>query len=882
MLLFGDNGIITRAQEATYMQSIATLEDFLNSYYVEHYDVMQDSESKVQALKNLEPDWFFGGAPLGYIVDSDGHVNFFINKDGLPDDIKSQIKGGDAGEKTYQDYASMNDVYGVTKDLRVYYCSKGKDTLLGTANTDLDNPVREVFEAGSSLAKLINGNDTDNVTAEDLKNVKELTITPEDGITNFEEFYNFPSLERINFEGVTINSLNGLQNAIKINYIYFHNSVISDYSAIGKCKELKNLHMYMPNNEEVSKMCEGLKDAKLTKLEYLGLYGYMHYTVVNWNYSTTSTTRSELTDISPLKNLSQETKQAIKYLYFNNNNIEDASVLEDFSNLYFVRLETNKLTSCKGLENKSSLRYLYLNNNLLGINETEISNEEADSISFLKNNTALYRLDLSNNSNLKQISYLKNITGLKHFLLTNDENIETACIVELKDILAKCELLDMPSKYYLGLDNSPKMNLSNLSLTDEDIMLLKNNTIIESLNLSNNTALSNEKLQEVLSTCTNMKAINLSGVSNLESIEFIKFMPNLITLDIRDTKVVDLELLNDNVPNLGTLCINNENIDLTTIQEKISTLNKNYDTTIIKNGSQGLAINNPNLIKKLKDCTEITRLEMYNDTGSTNTTIDLSNCKKLKYILSRGNGCTIIIPNSLEEISSEDPNFDYTNHDNLKKISFSWDGLNNSSFANLCTQLADSNKLQSIGINSLSVSNKIDFSKIKNLKDTTLQNFSLYGNTGLDKYQLDSIEGIEEITSLKNINIDWTTLTSMPDLSNLTNLETIKITNSSIKDLTPIANCTNLKEINFNNNNISNVKPLENMSNLTTLRLENNSLFDTYSFVAEDGSTKTEKTLEIFANLNKMKLENLYLSGNTGIVDWSIVSSLKWSGKSGF
>ena len=52
--------------------------------------------------------------------------------------------------------------------------------------------------------------------------------------------------------------------------------------------------------------------------------------------------------------------------------------------------------------------------------------------------------------------------------------------------------------------------------------------------------------------------------------------------------------------------------------------------------------------------------------------------------------------------------------------------------------------------------------------------------------------------------------------------------------------------------------------------------------VAEDGSTKTEKTLEIFANLNKMELENLYLSGNTGIVDWSIVSSLKWSGKSGF
>ncbi len=881
MLLFGDNGIITRAQEATYMQSIATLEEFLNSYYVEHYDVMQDSESKVQALKNLEPDWFFGGAPLGYIVDSDGHVNFFINKEGLPDEIKSQIRGGDAGEKTYQDYASMNDVYGVTKDLRVYYCSKGKDTLLGTANTDLDNPVREVFEAGSSLAKLINGNDTDNVTAEDLKNVKELTITPEDGITSFEEFYNFPSLERINFEGVTINSLNGLQNAIKINYIYFHNSVISDYSAIGKCKELKNLHMYMPNNEEVSKMCEGLKDAKLTKLEYLGLYGWMNYEVVKPEYQVTVSTRSSLTDISPLEKLSLETKQAIKYLYFNNNNIEDISVLKDFSNLYFARLEHNKLTSCKGLENRKNLKYLYLNNNLLGIGETEIPNEETDSISYLKDNTALDRLDLSNNSNLKQISYLKNIVSLKKFLIKNNENIETACIVDLKDILVKCELLDMPSKYYLALDNSPRMNLSNLNLTDDDIMLLKNNIVVESLNLSGNKNLSNEKLQEVLSTCTSLKGINLSGVSNLESIEFVKFMPNLITLNIVDTKVVDLSLLNSNVPNLGTLCINNENIDLTTIQDKISKLEASYDRNNLGN-SFGLAINNPKLIQKLKDCTEITRLVMYNSINGTNTTIDLSKCEKLTYLHSRGNSCTIIIPNSLEEISSEDPNFDYTNHDNLKKIRFSWGGINNSSFAKLCTQLADSKSLESIEISSLRLSNNIDFSQIKNLKNTTLQSFILYGNTNLEKYNLSSIEGIEEIKSLKTIIINWTTLTNIPDLSSLTNLETIRITNSSIKDLTPIANCTNLKEINFNNNNISNVKPLENMSNLTTLRLENNSLFDTYSFVAEDGSTKTEKTLEIFANLNKMKLENLYLSGNTGIVDWSIVSSLKWSGKSGF
>ena len=44
----GDNGIITQAQNATYMQSIAALEEYFNNYYVEHYEEMsKKDESKV-------------------------------------------------------------------------------------------------------------------------------------------------------------------------------------------------------------------------------------------------------------------------------------------------------------------------------------------------------------------------------------------------------------------------------------------------------------------------------------------------------------------------------------------------------------------------------------------------------------------------------------------------------------------------------------------------------------------------------------------------------------------------------------------------------------------------------------------------------------------
>ena len=46
----GDNGIITQAQNATYMQSVAVLEEFLNNYYVEHYEEFSESANKAEAV----------------------------------------------------------------------------------------------------------------------------------------------------------------------------------------------------------------------------------------------------------------------------------------------------------------------------------------------------------------------------------------------------------------------------------------------------------------------------------------------------------------------------------------------------------------------------------------------------------------------------------------------------------------------------------------------------------------------------------------------------------------------------------------------------------------------------------------------------------------
>ena len=46
--IIGDNGIITRAQEANIQSSIASLEEFLQLKYTENYEEMSKYQSKIE------------------------------------------------------------------------------------------------------------------------------------------------------------------------------------------------------------------------------------------------------------------------------------------------------------------------------------------------------------------------------------------------------------------------------------------------------------------------------------------------------------------------------------------------------------------------------------------------------------------------------------------------------------------------------------------------------------------------------------------------------------------------------------------------------------------------------------------------------------------
>ena len=101
MQLFGDNGIITQAQNATYMQGIAALEEYLQTGYIKYYDEADEYTNKIELLSSKMPNLCLKDGTKNYITynGGDGPKQYYlVNKQSLPDDIKNQLKGGDTTE----------------------------------------------------------------------------------------------------------------------------------------------------------------------------------------------------------------------------------------------------------------------------------------------------------------------------------------------------------------------------------------------------------------------------------------------------------------------------------------------------------------------------------------------------------------------------------------------------------------------------------------------------------------------------------------------------------------------------------------------------------------------------------------------------------------
>ncbi len=890
----GDNGIITQAQNTKYTQSVVTIQEYLNQFYIEHYDELQNTENKAEALANYSKssNWFLKTAN-GYIVDKNGKAHYFLRTENLPDEVKSQIVGGISTGKTYGDYINGIDVYGVTKNLEVYYFKDGIEDSFGTnyANLPDENPTKEIFSADNQWAKLVNGDGEQKaLTLRDMKDITTLEINENSSISSFAEIYNFTSLKKLTLKNVNMQSIDGLDNVRDLQYLYLKNVKIEDYSAIKKLTNLKYLYVERNGNTEeidnlqVEKMLDAMAGIDYNKLNYFGIFGVNQIEYYYGGYSFDLNTHSNLKSIEKLNNFTQNTKDAIKYLYLNNNSITDFSSIANFKNIYILRIESNCAIELDFLKNMIQLQYLTIANNKI-INTNVFDKSEFNSIIYLN---ARY------NNELVNCASLNNLSGLNYLYLDTCSNLSVIDVESIADFYNSIQNKTINGKYNEYLQGSTKRIYDNKNLSDdsEQILALKNmsdeNKLkVKKISLVNNSKLTNSCLNEILgSGFKNVVSIDLTGCTQLTSLDFLKNMTNLYELLLNNTGIIGTEVskIDQYCNQINCIQINTE-VDLTQMQKTISRCGDNSTGREWKKYyAGGFRISN-DLISQLENCTEITGLSTYGFNKTNNMEINLEKCKKLTFFASYTD-LKVVLPSTVITIKGQSGTLpDIKNCANSVKfinqnIMSEWTTEND--LKNMCKSLENSTSINEV---SFTPTCDFDFSSLKYLSGSSIESIQISRNSAwfgtfekmknLDfRKSEDYVEGTPHFNNLKTVILKYTGMTNLDAFKDCTNLVSLTITNSKITDISGLENCTKIQTLNLANNSISNLRTLNNKNSLYTLNLNNNSI---YNNIFDSKINANVNNIEIIKNLNTSgNLKNIYLLNNK-IDDYTELNKLSFN-----
>ena len=594
--IVGDNGIITNAMNANFKNQKAILQEYINQFYVEHFEDIEEDITRVAALQTLDAskDWIYKGK-LGYVVDSDGYVHYFLVIENFPKEIRDQIKYG-KGEKKYSDYVNCIDVWGVTEDLDVYYCKNGQNSMDGAVlgNLSQENGQDEVFRAGSPFAKKITGNETDSVTKSDLRGISSFTIDKSVGVQNLSDIYNFPNLTELTIQNVNLTSLDGIEYLTKLKRIYFIKSSSGNYSSLRKIPEQINYLFFQDvTNDEIKKFCSydngvgednGKNGADFTNLAYFGIYGSLHFIVdcrYDDRYDTGETCyHSKVDDISCISNLSKTTKERISNLFLNNNSLNNIDNLWEFKSVQRLRIEGNYLINLNGLYNPNgnplgetpqekeqgmlNLKYLHANSNLLGQSEGESLDKESDSLAVLAETTYdsdsekytfksrfknLLVLNIERN-NIKFLNYLSdNYSSLVTLYMSNNPNLDLLFGVQsIMSILEKDGLTYDYDKYVADYISQNSKKITTLTISSQEMTANEfteyftgRENYLKKLTLINLTLTNDSKVQLTDKTNPTFDSVVNNALSNLT---------NLAGLDIRNNQYLTTVTFANNIKGL--------------------------------------------------------------------------------------------------------------------------------------------------------------------------------------------------------------------------------------------------------------------------------------------------------------------------------------------
>ena len=895
---------------AKFKSGVAVLEEFLQEEYVESFDKIDKNGveyTPLEVLLKAHPEYFYQDGSKDYIVKQVTHTNEsgedqtdflkirLIRKVEMPNEIQESLVGGDAtgrdGTKdSYDAYDQLIDVYGVTNDLKVFYCSNGLESSEGADYflSEAYDSGKVLYDSESLLSKAISstyGESAKDLTLKDLLSITELKIDPSlnmSDLTSLADLQNLTRLTLINYVG----SLKGIERAYNLTYIYFENSQNTqniDFTGFEGAKSLNEIRFYNPTDAELKKMCNQMANTDYNSLTKIYLYGGWQEYWATWHglyYEVNG--EANLTSISYLNNLSTNTKNVVKQLMVDNTKITSLEGIENYTKLTHLRLYKNHFQKLDELKNLTALAYLDISRNDKLNNINGISNIRTLSIIVMR-----FVPNLTDISPVVILSSPSRLDALSNSNFNFGSEVWTKNEKALIAKLEKVATLLLDSKYSLLFLNKSAIALS-ADNTWNEVSALKNKTTISTLNFNGNQNLTNAQIQELLASLPNIRNINLDN-TKVESLDFVTSGKlSLNRISFYNTKVTSIIPLNGQSA-LGyvrfsvykTNNVISHKVELYRQNDEefnkkiISIIETSYDKACMEDSTgcmphgAGFVPIDASYWPEINKLTNLTKFYMrYYGCPAYNFDFSATNLKQLA--LQMYNGTVVKIPSTIETIYAiYRINFQATKIDNLKSITGNGGAL--ITCDNINTTFSKDQNGVTVSFAG-DVTNQIS-DDISYYAKAWVGSFTHKpGRVGNVKLGAFSSEVISPMINCNYFDIASKDVSRLDgnDFSEFTKDFTFILDGCNVTTFDNVNLASKLIILKLPNNRISDVSFFVDnyeQSNLQELYLSNNQLENLTTYKSADGTSVNMKTSEIIGRLPHLTYVDL--SGNNSLTDFS-------------
>lgn len=418
-----------------------------------------------------------------------------------------------------------------------------------------------------------------------------------------------------------------IDNSIFPNLEYLKINLLTEKLKIINLPNLKNLIIYINNNNNI---CQYIGLLNLPKLYKLSLYNDIKYE--NLEYNNLIDNLERLHSIFEIDDTIYKNLEKLNTNLFSFKNIENFSKLKILNYNYciddikYYENKINNISNLFDLKYYDSIFNFYLKSNTVEIlHVNKLNNFSLDNFPNLKKlyiyNSIIYDLNLSNLKtvyiyrsiinylncqNIDSLNILNYNVSYKNFYILSNLNCKNINKLNVNTyILNNLELINIKYIYYnISLLDDTKINIDNLSI----VKIINNNNLSYNLPFNlydnyydyiNDILLNLIKYEYMFNKLYEYKLLFMNDISNFKNLEFLELnMLNLDNLKLLDKKTKNIEILNNK--KLRKIIVNEKNNDFN--------LEKNNDFNSEKNNDFNSEID----INKIDNCQNLENILILN------------------------------------------------------------------------------------------------------------------------------------------------------------------------------------------------------------------------------------------------------------------------------